>query len=338
MVEVLGIGNPFFDRVAYVENIPEGLTKGGAKPAMTRKEIDETWESVSTGQPYEWILGGSCPNVIKTLAGLGIKSALLGVLGKDRQDDVQKRLNTLGIESFLKVVEEDSGCVNCFVTTGGERTMHTFLGSSTKLTADDIQERYFENIQHVHLEGYLIYGDEKLEKVIDLALKTNKTVSLDLASVDAVLHEGHKERFLDAARRVHYLFGNLQEMQKLTDETEINAILIKINAPDTTIIVTNGAQGGWVKQGQSNKLVSFEALRLKPEQVVDTTGAGDFFSAGFLYGILKRLELTTCIAIANLAACSVIGQEGADLSEEGWSGLRTNVEILAGGNNANRAD
>lgn len=332
---ILGIGNPFFDRTIHTENLPEGLTRGDTSIVLDKSQAEKTWNLVNqASSPSEWSLGGSCTNVIKSLAHLGNSCSLLGKIGKDRKDEIEARLKQIGIGSLLSLGKADAGFVNCFVTDG-DRTMQAYLGASAELSHEDLLPDHFKNFSHVHLEGYLAYFDQVLDKGIQLACDNYTTISLSLSSMDTA--KAYKLKFLDCARRVDYLFGNFLEMKALMDEQEISkmkdltdeqaisSIISKIDAPFTTIVITDGANGCWVKPSHSTTAKKYDAIPIDKDRIKDTTGAGDFFLAGFLHGRTLNKNYNTCVKIANLAASYVIQQKGTDLPNEQWKNLKNSI-------------
>lgn len=329
-VTVLGIGNPFLDRIGFVESLPNGLEKGNTHLVFEKTAIEQSWTAAPrTKLDAPWSIGGSCQNVIKVLTHLlpcfNVHStcSLLGMAGKDKKEELHQRLTRIGIHSLLIEGKDDNGIVNSFVTPDRERTLQTFCGASFELSSRHIMPEYFKNVSHVHLEGYLAYFEEVLETSIQRAQENNATISLDLSSV-AVIND-YREKFTNCIKKVDIISGNLQEMQAFTNHLDVPEILNSF-AHTQMVVITNGAQKGYIKLPKEAQVITFEVPQI--ENPLDTTGAGDFFSGGLLAGILAKKDIQTSILIAKLAAFFVLQQQGADLPESEWKNLKTQVSKL----------
>jgi len=309
---ILGIGNPFLDSFAFVDDAfleQQGLVKGDTFLTTDRKLVDKIWEAAPKKESHaQGKLGGSCANVIKVLSTLGHKCALCGMIGKD---DIGKilleKLNGIGVVPLITQGSNGSGMVNCFVTPDCQRTMQTYLGSTTEFSEKNIEPKYFDGIAHVHLEAYVAYYGNTLEKCLQMAQKTKVPISLDLASPDII--KQHRPIVSTCASEVDILFGNLSEYFALT-YTESPEEAVKHFRKDQTIVITAGANGCWVKAAGDSHAVHFKALPV--EKVVDTTGAGDFFDAGYLHGLFSGKSISESVSMGNLAARYVIQQLGTE--------------------------
>lgn len=313
----LGIGNPFYDRTAYVDTLPEGLTSNDVTITQNENETAKTWSDATSDQKsVKWSLGGSCTNVIKALAQLDHVCALRGMIGADRSEETYKRLRDLKVTPFLKTGENKSGYVNCFVTSNGHRTMHAYLGASDEFTQAVVPE-HFKGVLHVHMEGYLA-GRQVLQTCIEKAREAQAQISLDLSSKKIVAK--FRKELLECAQRVDYVFGNIHEMEALTQKNSVQEMMDAIgNHP--TIVITNGEHGGWVRAKKSTEIVPFQAV--SPHKLLDSTGAGDFFIAGFLHGCHQDLPLPTCAHLGATAASFIIEREGTNPTTAEWEIFRT---------------
>lgn len=332
-MKILGIGNPFMDRTAHIDEIPVGLQKGQTIAVFEKEKVEELWQKFGPDS-FNWSLGGSCTNVMTALSAIidcfSKKSscALLGMVGKDKKAEIEKKLKELGIESFLAEGNEPNGIVNCFVTPDFDRTMQTFVGASREFTQEHILPLHFENVSHVHLEGYLAYFKDILEFSTSIAKEKGATVSLDLSSIDVI--SKCSDQLKKCASKVDIIFGNLGEMKEFTGQAEIENIFGNFKK-EQIVVVTHGSQGGWFKANETNQFFQFNAVAV--DKPLDTTGAGDFFIAGFLAGFLDRKDIHLGIRVATFVASYVIQQDGTELSKQKWKELKENVEIIMSSEN-----
>lgn len=321
--KILGVGNPFLDRVVHVRSIPQDLKKGETSLVFERKIVEQFWETAYGTGGYAWSLGGSCTNVIKVLSHLisilnsNQSCSLLGMVGKDQKQEIEKELLSFGVEPLLNEGDNDNGIVNCFVTPDAQRTMQTFLGASLEFSEKHVTSEAFKNVAHVHLEGYLAYFNGVLEKSIKLAKENGAAVSLDLSSVDVITQ--CRDQIKKCADEVDIIFGNILEMKVFTGCKDVSEIIKKFHSRQI-VVITDGSRGGWVKAAGKEDASKFDALKV--DHVVDTTGAGDFFIAGFLAEFLDKKDVQTCIKAANLAASFVIQHDGTDLPQQEWDKLK----------------
>lgn len=315
---VLGIGNPFRDRSIFVEEAfiqKLQLTKGLSNTSDNLEVIEKSWKAANQGKENKsWTVAGSGLNVIKTLSRLGQSCQLCGKIGNDADgEEIEERLKKLKISCLIPKSEKiSSGLINCFITPDKERTMHAYFGSSIELSEIDLKKEMFENIKHLHIEGYATFFGDVLETSISYAKKNNATISLDLATVDFF-----PSRFKKCIPNVDLVFGNFQEMKTLTGANSAEVVMdwFKYNQ---IAVLTDGANGCWVKD-KGNVPVEYKAIEVK--NIVDTTGAGDFFQGGFLYEFLQGKNINQCVETATLAASLVIQELGADLPEKQWENL-----------------
>lgn len=314
MTVFVGVGNPFADRFAKVTDAflkENHLIKNTTNPSETKEPVERTW--INAGSQDETIsLGGSAANVIKVLAWLKNQTALIGKIGSDEVGaNLSMLLQLTGINTFLAESSKETGVVNCFLTPDHIRTMHFYSGASADLSEEDIlkaKEAFFEGT-HVHIEGYLAYCKDSLVSSVRLAKKAKATVSLDLSSDVITGDKNLREKLILCLAEVDFVFGNLQEVLKLTGaENAEGALASPLFNERQLIVITNGGDGCFVK-GQR--------INLSPvDDIVDTTGAGDYFIAGFLNSYYKQKSLEDCVQNGHLMASQIIKELGTNLSSE----------------------
>ncbi len=310
-LDVVGIGNAIIDLLAHAEDqflVDHELNKGG----MTL--IDEaTAERLYAAMgPATRASGGSAGN---TIAGLGSLGAACGYIGKLRDDELgaayRHDLLASGVRFTTPMAGDGPSTARCiiFVTSDAERTMNTYLGACVNLTADDIDEALVASAKITYMEGYLYdepHAKDAFRRAADIAHAAGRQVSLSLS--DSFCVHRHRADFLDLiANRVDILFANDSELLALFETDDLDAALEKVAAMVDLAAVTLGARGSVVVRG--GERVTSPAAHV--ERVVDTTGAGDLYAAGFLYGLTRNLPLAECARIAGLAAAEVISHFGA---------------------------
>lgn len=318
-LKILGLGSPFFDRFQFVEDefLNEiHLVKGDTSLTDDAAYLEKMWrfKHEQDGQQC-FKLGGSAANVIKVLAKLRNKTSLCGKIGADvRSEKLILRLKELKISPFLSIGTKGTGIVNCFITKDAQRTMLAYLGAAAELSETDITPEIFNSISHLHIEGYSACYGKCLEKSISLAKASNATISIDLASLSIV--KSFKERWLTLLKDVDFIFGSKLEMQTLIEAFH----QFKMNQ---TVVITDGANGCFVKGNGSSEFKHFDALKVT--HVVDTTGAGDYFDGGFLHGILNGKTIAESVALGNMTASAVIQELGADLPDAKWESILAKI-------------
>jgi len=279
--------------------------------------------------------GGSCCNTIKGLAGLGESCALVGKIGNDPlgvlyRNHLTKR-QVFPLMSMSPLTR--TGEVICLITPDGQRTMRAFLGSSLEMTADDLVPTDFAGIKLLHVEGYAIYNQPLTLKAIQLAKSVGAQVSFDLGSFE--LARGFKPLILEyLANYVDIVFCNAEEARELLGYEDAEAAVDYLASFCRVAIVMMGRDGCWVKEGQSSGKSSSRKgdkyrHNLLEEDVVehplDTTGAGDLFAAGFLYGYLQGYSIEQCARLGSLNAREVVQVMGAEVPADKFKEIKGGV-------------
>ena len=264
--------------------------------------------------PEKVELGGSSLNTIKALAQLGLNVSFAGMIGRDPYGKIAaEAMDHLGIHKNLQVhEEEETGKCLVLVTPDGERTMNTYLGASCHY--DESQDVYesVKTSQFFHFSGYQWSSPAQKKvalKAIQIAKKHGCLVSFDLA--DPFVVKAHKKEFLDLLDgHIDLFFGNREETSILFDGLSWPSILEKDPKKENIIAVIKLDADGALIYNKGREVV----VPAHPTSVVDTTGAGDMFAAGFLFGLSKQLNLATCGHLASILASDVISHMGATLT------------------------
>lgn len=309
--DVLGIGNSIVDIIAQCDDalLQElGLPKGHMQ-LIDAEQADALYKKMGPAMESS---GGSVANTCAGLASFGAKTAFIGKVADDQFGKVfQHDINSIGVTCDTKPVASGAptACCLIFVTPDGERTMNTFLGISTELGEQEIDANLIRGAHVIYMEGYLFDKPEAKAAfylAADIAQKADRKVALSLS--DAFCVERHRDEFRDLIHKgVDILFANFEEILAAYQVQNLDDAIAKVREECQIAAITLGADGSLIVTPQ-------EIIEIPPasvSHVKDTTGAGDQYAAGFLYGFAKGLPLKQCGELASLAASEVISHIGA---------------------------
>ncbi len=322
MKKILGIGNALVDELMLIDS--ESMLHDMQLPVGGMTLIDDAgYEALEDKRNLfapRRATGGSAGNAMLAVAGLGGACIFVGcVAGDETGRFFADNLHRQGIEDRLVHAVGRSGVASTFITPGGERTFATYLGASALLTAEDIADDAFLGAAIVHVEGYLVQNHALLTRILKVARQCGALVSLDLASYNVVQENWD---FLHASVRkgVNILFANEQESEAFTREADLEAALDVMAAQCDIVVQKRGAKGSVAMRGSQR--AEAPAHRV---QVVDTTGAGDFYAGGFLYALARGGALQQCAEVGALCSAHVIQRVGTALPTEEWNEIKLNV-------------
>lgn len=319
-MKIIGIGNALTDMLVNLRNNDilkrYGLARGSM--SLVDSELQTAISKSVAGLPYSLSLGGSAGNTIRAMACMGCQTGFIGKVGPDTTGDFfVQALDNLGIAPVIFRGTERSGKCVSLISPDGERTMVTHLGAALELSAEEINASIFEGYDCLYIEGYLVQDHTLLRHTIATAKACGLKIAIDLASFNVVaenldfLHE-------IVAEYVDILFANEDEAKVFTGEEEPINALQAISEICELVIVKIGMRGALIKQGGEVVHVGIMAAAKR----VDTTGAGDFYAAGFMTGMSRGLTLRQCGTIGAIAAGQVIEVVGTTFDEERWDDLR----------------
>ncbi len=321
MKRVIGIGNALTDMLV---NLNSDTVLGKyklAKGSMTLVESafqNDIAKNVA-GMPYSLSLGGSAGNTIRAMAHLGCEVGFIGKVGVDKTGDFfEQALLNLGIEPIVFRGKDRSGRCMSLVSADGERTMATSLGAALELTHTEILPTVFDSYDCLYVEGYLVQDHELIANVIKEAKSLGLKVAIDLASFNIV------EENLEFLRKlvkeyVDILFANQDEARVFSGREEPVNALQYISEMCELSIVKIGTKGALIKHGTEVHQVGI----LSAAKRVDTTGAGDFYAAGFLAAYCDGLTLRQCGTVGAITAGKVIEVVGTTFGEDVWQEIHT---------------
>jgi sugar/nucleoside kinase (ribokinase family) len=286
---------------------------------LVGSELQKKISRSVAGLPYTLSLGGSAGNTIRALARLNgaDTTGFVGKVGHDSTGDFyEAALANLGIEPFVFRGEEHSGRCVSLVSPDGERTMVTFLGAALELSAAEITPQLFDGYDCLYLEGYLVQNHELITAAARTARAAGLKVAIDLASFNVVEENRDFLRAL-VTDHIDILFANETEAFAFTGEEEPLNALQAISQMTELAIVKTGMSGALIKNGSEVVHVGI----MKAAKRVDTTGAGDFYAAGFLHGLCEGLSLRQCGTIGAITAGKVIEVVGTTFGDEEWADI-----------------
>jgi len=319
---IVGVGSALIDILAHERE--DFLSKTGAvKGGMTyvgKEFIDKTL--LLSSQPPTLVPGGSACNTVVGVGKLGGAARFIGKCGSGAMGDFFRNdLRRQNVEPALLHSDSPTGRVLAIITPDAQRSMFTFLGASAEIRPQDITKAFFKNAAIVHVEGYLLFNPELILKVLKTAKSAGAKISLDLASFN-VVQESHGQLQQIVKSFVDILLANEDEALAYTGEKdEIRAI--RAMAADSEIAVLKvGERGSFI--AYRNQIIPIEPKTGAP--VIDSTGAGDLWAAGFLYGLVNGYALEQCGELGSACGYEVCRVIGACIPDAGWERVRKLVK------------
>ena len=324
MAKILGMGNALVDILAKIEK--EEILKdfGLPKGSMTLVDLDTSnyIHAETEGMDKTKASGGSAANTIHGLAHLGMETGFVGKVGDDELGRFFKKdMQDNKITPLLFRSMHETGRAMALVTSDSERTFATYLGAAVDLSTDDISHDVFEGYDYFYIEGYLVQNKEMFEKALRLARNAGQKICLDLASYNVV--EANVSFFKTViSKYVDILFANEEEIKALTGMSP-EAGANEVKSLVEIAVIKIGAEGSYCVSDQGSVRIG-----VRPSNPIDTTGAGDLYAAGFIYGHIKGFDLETCGKMGAILGGRIIELYGAKMDESHWENLRKEIHSL----------
>ena len=318
MSKVLGMGNALVDILTQIDNdnlLQQLNLPKGSMQLVDSKIADDVLSATGNMKRHQ-ASGGSAANTIHGLASLGIGTGFLGKVGKDELGDFFKKdMQQHNIATNLLESNTASGKAIALISPDSERTFATHLGAAVELSEDDLTDELFKGYKYFYIEGYLVQNKPLIRKAIEMAKKHNLLVSLDLASYNVV--EDNLSFLKEIiASHVDIVFANEEEAYAFTGKKGEHA-LDEIAQLCDIAVVKQGKNGSLIKRFEETIRVG-----IIPAQSTDTTGAGDLYAAGFLYGLINNLHLEKCGQIGAILSGNVIEVVGPKMDNERWNKVK----------------
>lgn len=326
MKKILGIGNALVDVMTLIPDDSSLNRFGLPKGTMTMVDAARSGEIKHSIATFATTLasGGSAGNTMYGLGTMGVHSSFIGKVGRDEMGIFyEKDMVDAGVTPVLmRSPKSPTGTAVALVTPDSERTFATHLGAATELTADELSMTHFRGYDILYLEGYLIFNLPLLQQACRLAKENRMCVVIDLASFNVVADM--LPHFRDIIQKyVDIVFANEEEARAFTGLGPREA-LDSMAGSCSVAVVKTGAAGSWIKRGE--EVIRIDALKVTP---VDTTGAGDLYAAGFLYGYAHGFSLDKCGLFGSILAGKVIEVIGARMPPEKWQEAREMISLVA---------
>jgi sugar/nucleoside kinase (ribokinase family) len=308
--DVVALGNALVDVLSY-EGDDFVVRTGVERGSMTMVDAARSDEIYSHMGPATEVSGGSAANTAAGVAAFGGSAAYIGRVADDTFGKVFAHdLRSLGVHFESPLADDGVPTGRCLVivTPDSERTMCTYLGAANRLDASAVDEAVIEQAQVTYLEGYLWdepQAKDAIRRAAELAHRADRRVALTLS--DPFCVDRHRDEFLALIEHeIDILFANEDEITSLYEVATFDDALHQVRSHCEIAVLTRGKHGSVIMRGDDVHVIDAH-----PAQVVDTTGAGDLYAAGFLYGFTHGHELATCGRLASLAAGEVISHLGA---------------------------
>lgn len=310
-VQLLGISNAIVDVLAHVDD--EFIERAGLVPgSMNLIDEDRAHEIYEMMGPATEMSGGSVANTIAGFANLGGRAAYIGRVRDDQIGEIFNHdMRSLGVDIRLDPAASGAPTArsHVLITSDGQRTMNTYLGACTELGAADVTTKTVGTPKAILIEGYvwdIPEGPALTQKAMDIAAETGTAVALSLS--DALCVERHRASFEQAVRGgVSIVIADDDEINALMGTAEFDDTVAAVRELDALFVMTRSEKGSVIVRGDETHVQA----AMPVEKVVDTTGAGDAYCAGFLYGWVNDESLAECARLGTYCATQVIQQIGA---------------------------
>ena len=325
--DLIGVGNPIMDLLAHVDDAFLAAHVPGEKGGMVL--VDDADIAALVKRVHgniAMVPGGAVANATLGATRLGLRTTYLGKIGGDvTAEHYFTNFTAAGGDGsrFKRTALPNGRCLS-LVTPDGQRTLRTHLGAAMTLSPDEVSAADFAGARHALIEGYLLFNPALADKVIRTARDAGCTVSIDLSSFE-VVNVARDWIFAQLREGVDVVFANEDEAAALFQRRDAYENLARELASFGGIAaVKMGGDGAWIARGRELHRVA----PVRVPRVVDTTGAGDSWAAGFLYGHLRGAKLPACGAIGSILGAETVQHLGAAIPDLHWPRIRTQVQAL----------
>lgn len=323
-MNTIGLGNALVDVLLQLKDEDVLAEVGIQKGAMDMINQDQmiSIRKKQEGLERSEAPGGSACNTMRAMACLGNKTGFIGKIGNDTVGEYyEKALINAGVTPYFLKTDGISGSCTVLISPDGERTMGTFLGPAPQIASAEIKEDILHAYHCIYIEGYLLVNEELVRGTMQKAKKAGLKIALDLSNFNIVhAFRGLLEEIIP--QYVDILFSNESEAEAFTGLPAHEAVKV-LSEKVEIALVTLGKEGALV--GSNGQVVSVTAEGGKP---VDTTGAGDHFAAGFLYGHSVGATLEQSARIGSLLAGHIIDVIGAQIPDDKWEQIKLKVNTI----------
>ncbi|MFP4679337.1 MAG: adenosine kinase [Chitinispirillaceae bacterium] len=316
--KVAAIGSALMD-LCLLESDDFLLSSGAQKGGMVIADHTHITSVLSkSGNKPSVVPGGSACNTIVGIGKLGGNARFIGKRGDDELGrELEQSLKSSNVEPFLLSSKSPTGHVLSIVTPDAQRSMLTYLGASSETLPEEISADHFEDSVLVHIEGYLLFNPQLLKASLRAAKKAGAFVSLDLASY-TIVEESRELLEEIMSDYVDILIANEDEAAAFTGFRNKDEAISSLAKQAQIAVVKVGKKGSLIAhKGKIHKIAACGS-----GEAIDTTGAGDLWASGFLYGLVKGYDIETCGNLGSQCGYEVCQVLGADIPDEGWARVK----------------
>jgi len=319
---IAGIGNALVDILLHEDDVfvaQTGYAKGGMN--YVPGDFADKMLAISSNRP-EVVPGGSACNTIVGIGKLGGSARFVGKCGNDRMGELfERELRHSDVDPYLLASRQPTGRALSIVTPDAQRSMFTFLGAAAEMTADEIAKCRFDDAAIVHIEGYLLFNHDLIVSALKRAQADGARISLDLASF-TVVESSKSELDTLVDEYVDILIANEDEAAAFTGYKAESKALEALAERAGIAVLKVGQRGSYIAHDKT-------IIAIKPAgngPVLDTTGAGDLWASGFLYGLVQGYAMEKCGRLASACGYEVCQVLGASIPDAGWSRVKQIME------------
>jgi sugar/nucleoside kinase (ribokinase family) len=312
---ILGIGNALVDILTQISD--DSLLEQLQLPKGSMLHVDAAtslrYGEILQQYGFDMAAGGSSANTMSGTAKLGVETGYIGKVGRDERGQFfEDSMRQTGVKPLMLTTNTPTGCAEAIISPDGERTFATYLGAALELSPDDLKPELFDGWDILYVEGYLVFNRPLVDRALEIAKSKGMKVAMDLASFNVV--EANRDYMMDLIRNsVDIVFANEEEAKALTGLEDPEASLHEIASMCDITVVKVGPKGAYVQHG--DMVVKVDPI---PAKVIDTTGAGDMWAAGFMAGLVKGETLEKCAQMGAILAANIIEVIGAKMDENRW--------------------
>ena len=316
--KIAAVGSALVD-ICLIEDETFLAATNAPKGGMTITTNDYIQKLMNrSGKKPVIVPGGSACNTILGIGKMGHPARFIGKRGNDDFGTLfEQGVRSHGVEPILQTSSTPTGNVLSIITPDAQRTMFTFLGASAETDPKAITPELFSDVALVHLEGYLLFNHDLILSILETAKKTGALISLDLASFTVV--EASKPLLEEICEQyVDILIANEDEARSFTGFTDEQEALKALSRKADYAVLKVGSRGSHIRHDNSTITIA----RMGDGSAVDTTGAGDLWAAGFLFGLVNGFSLEMCGKIGSACGYEVCQVVGAQIPDDGWKRIK----------------
>ena len=323
-IDVYGIGNPLIDILVNVEETDlddQCLAKG----TMHLIDVEERKKLISfiKNKNATFLCGGSAPNTLIALSSLGLKTVVTGKVGNDAEGlEYKRQLSNFTAISGLSEGTLATGSSIILITPDAERTMNTFLGANREFTEEDIDFSLLAKSKYFYFTGYMWDTESQktaILKCIEFCNKNGIKILFDLADPFAV--NWNREEFLELIKEhVHTVFANREESKILFGQGSVEDCAKKLSSIVDIGIIKDGSSGSIIQAGDATIKIPVNKVN-----AIDSTGAGDMYAAGFIYGLVNNFDLESCGMLSSWIASQIVIKYGAQFNDKEFRSIKNKI-------------